>query len=380
MKPKTLVILLIILGVLAGGVTLLIHSRDAHSPSGGMGATLFEGLPINDIAAIHIKTPTAAVSLKKTADGWMIAERFGYRADFARLTDLVRTLKEIKIGRKFDASEEVVKRLALVPPDAAAAREGERGTRIWMTDSAGAPILDVVLGKTRTKDPQKGPPDGQYVMVSNSHEIYLIDKILSSFESGPTQWLEKSPVQVDDEAIRKIVCLGPDGTTVRYAVERPARGRDFLWKSPPTERDIKKSSLNRLVNVLSSLAIEDVETASEGSKTITGDGACCLDYTLFDGRVYRVHPSKGCSATISCRIQIEVHYDAPETQMDEDQKGPQSEGEGSAAAHGETEAPAADTAAQENDRLTRWVFTIPEWQYQAFFTDPEELLEKEAER
>jgi len=30
--------------------------------------------------------------------------------------------------------------------------------------------------------------------------------------------------------------------------------------------------------------------------------------------------------------------------------------------------------------LKPWVFTIPEWQYQAFFTDLEQMLEKETEK
>jgi hypothetical protein len=313
MKPKTLVILLVILGVLAGAGALLIHSRDAHSPSGEMGAYLFDKLPVNDIASIVIETPTTAVSLKKTGDSWIVEERFGYPADFSKLSDLVRTLREVKIGRKFDASDKVLKRLAMESPDDAGARTEEKGTRVRMTDSEGKSLLDMVLGKTRTRDRQKGPPDGQYVMVSDAPEIYLIDKILSSFESGPAEWLEKSPVQVNAGEIRKIACLGPDATTVNYAVERSARGKDFKWVSPPTDRNIKKSSLNRLSNALSSLKINDVEPASVASESIKGDGSVRLVYTLFDGRVYRVHTGKPCSATVPCRIRLEVGYEAPDT-------------------------------------------------------------------
>ncbi|MFO7598908.1 MAG: DUF4340 domain-containing protein, partial [Candidatus Desulfacyla sp.] len=221
MKPKTLVILLVILVVLAGAGALLIHSRDTRSSSGEMGAYLLEKLPVNDIASIVIKTPTSAVSLKRAADFWIVEERFGYPADFAKLSLFVRTLKEVKVGRKFDASDKVLKRLSIKSPEDADALDEEKGTRVRMTDAKGNLLLDMVLGKTRAKDPQKGPPDGRYVRVGEAPEIYLIDKVLSSFEGGAAEWLEKSPVRVDAGEIQKIACLGPGETPVRYLFERP---------------------------------------------------------------------------------------------------------------------------------------------------------------
>ncbi|PIW00826.1 MAG: hypothetical protein COW41_04310, partial [Deltaproteobacteria bacterium CG17_big_fil_post_rev_8_21_14_2_50_51_6] len=216
-----------------------------------MGAYLLEQLPVNDIASIVIETPTSAVSLKKPADSWIVEERFGYPADFAKLSEFVRILKEVKIGRKFDASEKVLKRLSIKSPDDADALDEEKGTRVRMTNSNGKCLLDMVLGKTRAKDPQKGPPDGQYVMMGEAPEIYLIDKILSSLEGGPAEWLEKSPVQVDAGEIQKITCLGPGETPVRYLFERTARGKDLELIKPATDLNIKKSSLNRLSNALS---------------------------------------------------------------------------------------------------------------------------------
>ncbi len=113
MKPKTLVILLVILAVLAGAGALLIHSGDTGTSSEEMGMYLIEKLPANDIGSVVIETPSSVVSLKKGDNIWVVQERFGYPADFARLSEVVRTLKEAKIGRKFDASEEILKRLSI---------------------------------------------------------------------------------------------------------------------------------------------------------------------------------------------------------------------------------------------------------------------------
>jgi len=377
MKPKTLVILLVVLAVLAGAGTLLIRSGDMRSPSGEMGAYLLEDLPVNDIASIIIKTPTSTVSLTRADHSWIVEERFGYPADFSKLSDFVRTLKEAKVGRKFSASDPVLQRLSIKSPEDGDAPEEETGTHVRMTNSEGKALLDMVLGKTRSKDPQKGPPDGQYVMLGDASEIYLIDKILSSFESGPADWLEKSPIRVDAGEIRKIACLGPGSPSVRYAFERPARGKDFVLTDPSTDKTIKKSSLNRLANALSSLKITDVDPSSASSEPIAKGASVRLDYTLFDGRVYGVAVGEECSPTVPCRIRIEVGY-YPSGPAEANGRA-ETEAVPSPEAKSE-EAKGVAEAREENERLKPWVFTIPEWQYQAFFTDLEQMLEKETEK
>jgi len=371
MKTKTFVILLISLGVLSGAVSLLIYSRDTRSRSGEMGTYLLEQLPANEIASIVIETPVAAVSLKQQADSWIVEERFGYPADFSKISDLVRTLKEAKVGRKFDASEKVLKRLSMKSPDEAGVSNEKKGSRIRMADAEGKPVLDMVLGKTRNRDPQKGPPDGQYIMLSNAPEIYLIDKILSPFESGPSEWLEKTPVDIDAGEIRKITSLGPDAATVRYAFERPGKGKDFALIDPSTDQNIKEPSLNRLANALSSLKIEDVETSANTLTSFAKDALARLDYALFDGRIYHVTLGKACSASVPCRIRLEVDYQPPGTVKEGGDEKANTNTPGEAA---------ATEAKKENERLKPWIFTIPEWQYKAFFTRVEELREQKAEK
>jgi hypothetical protein len=379
MKPKTLVILLVILAVLAGGGALLIHSRDTGSSSEEMGVTLLEKLPVNDIASVVIETPSSVVSLKKGDTIWIVEERFGYPADFAKLSEVVRTLKEAKVGRKFDASDEVLKRLSIKSPDADAPKE-EKGTRVRMTDAKGNSLLDMVVGKTRTRDPEKGPPDGQYVRVGDVPQICLIDKILSSLEAGPAEWLEKSPVKVDAAEIQKITCTGPGETSVRYAFARPAREKDFELIEPATQSTIKKSSLNRLSNALSSLKIEDVEPSSASPKAGDKDASARVDYTLFDGRVYQVYTGKTCSGEVPCRIRLVVGFQSSEPSKGEGEPAAATDEKAASASAKSEEQSAAVAATTENDRVTPWIYTIPEWQHQAFFTDLEQMLEKDPEK
>ncbi len=155
MKIKTLVILLIVLGVLAGAGALIIHLQNSSSSSGEMGAYLIEQLPANEVASIVIETPSNTVSLMKKGDSWVVEERFGYPADFSKISDLVRTLKQVKVGRRFESSEKILKRLSLKFPGDSETPEDGRGSRIRMKDKEGKPVLGILLGKTRMKGKEK---------------------------------------------------------------------------------------------------------------------------------------------------------------------------------------------------------------------------------
>ena len=378
MKIKTLIILLIVLGVLAAAGALIIHFQSGSTPSGEMGTYLLGQLPANEIASITIETPEHTVSLMKKGDLWVVEELFGYPADFPKISGFVRTLKQVKVGRKFESSEKVLKRLSLKSPGDTETPKDERGAWIRMKDKEGKPVMGILLGKTRIKGKEKKMPDGQYVMLSKDPEIYLIDTILTSFETGPSAWLEKSPVKVDTKEIQSISCMGPGGKLVRYRFERAGKDKDFELIDPPTNQKIKKSSLNRLSKALSSLQIEDVANPSAPPQSIEEKASPLLKYHLFNGLTYNVYPGKICSVTMPCYLRIEVDYQKPGT-VEGEKAEPTSSGKKKPATEKSHEELAA-AAKKQNARVSPWVYIIPEWQHNAFFTSLDQLLEKKAEK
>jgi flagellar basal body-associated protein FliL len=311
MKIKTLVILLIVLGILAAAGALIIHLQSSSTPSGEMGTYLLKQLPANEVASITIETPEHTVSLMKKGDLWVVEELFGYPADFPKISGLVRTLKQVKVGRKFESSEKVLKRLSLKSPGDTETPKDERGAWIRMKDKEGKPVMGILLGKTRIKGKEKKMPDGQYVMLSKGPAIYLIDTILTSFETDPSAWLEKSPVKVDTKEIQSISCMGPGGKLVRYKFERAGKDKDFELIDPSTKQKIKKSSLNRLSKALSSLQIKDVGNPSAPPQSVQKETSPLLKYHLFNGLTYNVYPGKTCSGTTPCYLRIDVDYQKP---------------------------------------------------------------------
>ena len=372
MNKKTLFILLVVLAVLVGvGRSILV--RNAVTPVGSvaMGSLLFETLPANEIASIVIKRPDDSVILVKNETGWVVENRFGYPADFSKITDLVRKVKQTQVGRKFPATEPVSKRLSLMPPDHKGSAETDKGTRILMKGKDETVVVDILLGNTRKKE-EKGIPDSQFVMLGEGQDIYLVDQIFSSFETAAPSWLKKRPVKVAEEDIQKIVCVGPDGT-VRYSFERAEKGKEFALVSPPTKGAVKQSDLNRLAGALTGLEIEDVADPSNPPESLAKGISPRLDFTLFDGITYHVYPGITCSPGIPCYLRIQVDYKSPTGQV-------AAVGNGVVSKEKENTADKSNRALtvkakKMNGRLAKWFFVVPERQHQAFFLTLGEMLE-----
>ncbi|EFK10037.1 conserved hypothetical protein [delta proteobacterium NaphS2] len=374
MNKKTVFILLVVLAILAAvGRSILIRNS---TPAGGdiMGSPLFTDFPANDIASVVIERPDDSVALVKDESGWIVESRFGYPADFSKLTDLIRKLKETKVGRKFPATESIKKRLSLAPPDYEKTDESEKATRVLMKDKKGTVLVDILLGVTR-KPEEKGIADSQFVMPGSGPDIYLVDQVFTPFAVGASAWLKKSPVKVAEADIRKITCTGPDGT-VRYIFERPEKGKAFELTSPPAKRAVEASSLNRLVGALTGLEIQDVADPATPPESLSQGISPRLDYTLFNGITYHVYPGLTCSPGLPCHLRLQVDFTPPADRTTSKEGGEASKKDKERAAEKIDGAPAAE-AASLNARLSPWFFVVPQWQHEAFFTTLGHMLEEE---
>lgn len=375
MNKKTLFILLVVLAVLAAvGRSILVRNSGAPAGSEVMGSLLFKDLPANDIAAVVIERPDDSVVLTKNESGWIVENRYGYPADFSKLTDLIRKMKETKVGRKFAATESVKKRLSLMPPNDEKANQLEKATHVAMKDESGKVVADVFLGSTRKRE-EKGIPDSQFVMLGKDADVYLVDQIFSSFATSAPSWLKKTPVDVKRDDIQKITCTGPDGK-VRYVFERPEKGKGFSLLNPATKRVVKQSAVNRLAGALTGLEIEDVADPATPPESVGQGISPRIDYALYNGMTYHVYPGLTCSPGIPCYLKLQVDFKPPAGKAAVKEGEKASEKKGDDAEEKSSGALMAETTAL-NARLSPWFFVVPQWQHEAFFTKLDEMLEEE---
>lgn len=373
MKTRTLVILLVVLGLLAGAGALIKYRTSA--PGGGevLGAKLLAELPANRIAAIYLLAPDNEVSLTRKDDKWVVKERFEYPADFDKIKDFVRKLKEVKIGRQFEADEEVMRRLSLKDPGASATPAGQQGARVELQDAQGKELAGLVLGSTRKPGGERDLPSGQYVKVRDKSMVYLIDEHFPNADWKPETWLQKDLVDMKADQVRRIAVWAMSGGELLYAFERSAEGGDLRLSSPPVTGKIKQSALNRLAGALSGLQLEDVVDPATTPESLGFKSAIRLDYHLFDGRLYRIYVSKTGTAGAACYTRVEVDYQtSPEPAEEENQE-----------AEKDNQRPSpeelARQAKQSNGRLAPWIFLLPQWKCDAFASDLGSLLAKAEE-
>ena len=211
MRGKTLTILLITLAVVAVAGVLLTRLKSSTPQDGSIGAPLLQGFRVNDIAAIQMKSTQASAALVRRGNGWVVADRHDYPADFSRLTEMVRQFKDLKVGNRFEASEETLKRLGLKDPGDPSAGAEEKALRVLLKDKDGTVIADIRLGKPRIAGDERGLPDGQYVRMGEDPTVFLVDKALNGYSANPSTWLDKKLVEVQAEEVKKIACTDTSG-------------------------------------------------------------------------------------------------------------------------------------------------------------------------
>lgn len=372
MKGKTLTILLITLAVVAGAGVLLIRSKSSSPLDGRIGEPLFLGLRINEITSVEMKGAEDKATLTRKDDRWAVTDRHDYPADFSRLTEMIRQIKDLKVGNRFEASDETLKRLGLKDPGDPSAGGEEKGLHVLLKDKNGAVIADIRLGKPRLPGDERGIPDGQYVRMGEDPTVFLVDRALSHYSADPSSWLDRNLVEVQAEEVKRITCIDSRGR-VLYGLERPERGKDLsLIMEIPKGKALDKGSVNRVSGGLPSLRLEDVEPEGQG---FDEKASLALEYQLFNGMIYRLYPDTACQEDKRCALRIRAEYQPP-AQSAEAQAQPGPSDEKSSTTPEKPSEEMVSRTKSSNSRFTQWVYYVPKWQHDNLLTSPEHLLQE----
>ncbi len=362
MRIKTLLILTAVLAVLIGAGVMMMRLDDKDTPSSTMGAYLIRDLPVNDIQQISIEGAAERVRLEKKSGKWVVGDRSGYPADFSRITDFVRALRDAKTGRRFEPSEATISSLRLLDPSTEDISDENKGIRVKLLNKDEKTLVNLLLGSRRSSE-SGGPSGGRYVSVEGSSAVYLIDKPLALCKPAPADWLDKDLLNIPASEIKSISCE-KDGVYL-YSFERDSSQDRFKTVVFPSGAKVDEQALKKLSGTLASFRIEDVIPASE----IGGDEfAACLEYRLFDGRQISICHGKKENGQSRPIVGISVDMGHADSDGQEsDQKAPDVQMD---------EETAAETA-ELQATVSRWVFVLSEWRLESLLTDPEELVAKE---
>ena len=347
MKLKTFLMLLLVMGVLAGAAFYLYFNDTIDNRSQQAGEKLIDALPLEKVSKIIITSNQEIIRLKKEDALWVLENRFGYLADFSAITNLVLRLKETIICRSFKASEDAVLRLGLTLPDPDSGNTEAESVGIEIRDFKDTVLAQVILGVTRAK--AVGSGDGNYVMFPKGDLIFLVDKHFNDVGKTSNDWIKENIIDVDKEEIQKIACFNADGSPV-YTLVRPEKGEWPAFEGITLEAALNLSRLDDIITPLSPMSILGVETDSVHSTIPDSVFPQYFEYTLYDGSLFKLAPGK------YVHDSGKVIYLLKAQQL----KGPDQ---------------APDQPTEPIDGVMQnWIYQIPKWKYERFIPKVEMYL------
>lgn len=340
MKTKTIGILAALALLLAGAS--LWHSLRSESSSAPdrAGQLLFPALRLEQIAAVEMTGGKEPLRLVRRDSGWQVESRFGYPAEFAHIARLLESLRDMRIGRQFDATAEVRQRLGLQAPGNGT--DADQAVRIRLTDAQGAVLAELLAGKNRGGDAAAATGAGQYVMVGEQPLVTLVDRELEPLsQTTGANWIDPVVIQLDAAEIAQLTCRRLRDNALLYVLTRAQQGqRPQLDGKPPADGKLLDFRIDQLLEAVAPLKSADVlDPAQAGS---VGEAGHRFEYRLFDGRVLTIRLG-GTLASNTERhwLRVDLGGAPPEVQQ----------------------------------RLAAWTYLIPTWQAELFLTDRNRFYE-----
>ena len=155
MKPRTLLILFIMLVVAVGGAFLLHRPADSYRQAQiTAGGLLLEGLDVNQVARLEIATSETTNRVLKTEKGWISPDLYGYPVDFQKLARELVKLSEVKAGQVIAGGVDYPEEFGLDP-------EGETSPgSLKLFDEQEELLAEVLIGDPRFPQGEAPAPGG----------------------------------------------------------------------------------------------------------------------------------------------------------------------------------------------------------------------------
>ncbi len=388
MSPRRLIVLVLLgLVVIAGAIWLSLERSLPRDTSIARHVLPALAGALNDISEVRIirAGDRAAVTLKRGAAGWQVAERAGYPADSSKVRKFLIDLSQL------ETVEEKTSNSKLYPQLGVEDVKDPKATGVRLELSGLKQPLSLIVGKTSGMR-------STFVRVADQAQSYLASPQLS-VDGEPANWLDRTLLDIAAARVQQAHVRAASGA--HYTVRRDTREQtDFTIPDLPKGRVLTSpTAANSASSALAGLTFDDVH-ALASDEDWTKDTAQ-TEFRLFDGTVITI---QGRAVDDKHWIRIGSSFDEALQQHFAASTAPAAKDSATASPAGTAAAPAntapkpaapsaavsaasapgaaAKSAAEvraESDALAKrasgWVYAIPGYKYDTIFRPLDQLLQ-----
>lgn len=300
---------------------------------------LYPGLldRVNEIARVEIDSARGRTVLARDGERWVVANRDGFPALLEQVKRTVVGIADLRVIEGKTRRPELYPRLGVEDPDA----EGANSRRVVLQDAGGRVLAALVIGKQRKGSAAQLAEPALYVRKVGEPQAMLVEGELA-LSATPRDWMDTALMDVEARRIRSITIEHPDGERVRLARARAAVENYAIEGLPEHSEPRSRALLTSLGTALEELRFDDV--AGAGSVPLPPGETTVTTYRSFDGLVVEARLAEIDGRTW---VAFDVRHD-PGT-------GRHAGGAGRDAAE------IAREAAALAERLSPWVYVLPEF-------------------
>ena len=218
----------------------------------------------------------------------------------------------------------------------------------------------------------------------------FVDKDFNFLDSDADHWIDKALLDIPPEKIARVDRIDPHSKAPLYSVRRPEKDKPAELLDAPEGKTVAPAKINRLMGALAAFQVDDVIDPETPAEKTGFDAGPCFKYALFDGTVYTLCLGKTVADNPDrTYLKVSVGFNPPPPAGDDAAAPEKSCPSGDVRRRGDKaeaapDAPSekADTpvdpalaAAEQDKKLSPWIFAVPKWKVDQLVADKADLLE-----
>ena len=367
MKKNQVLLCIAVAAVLGIAAIYFQISRSAAWNDVKTDQRLFQGLPINDIAKIQIRSSAATVTVEKKQNKWAVAERNDYPDDFDKIRDLARTLWQLKAVQSMQVGASQFERLKIAAPG----RGNDSGVEIDLKGENDSSIASLILGKTieQGEGATRGVTGRFVYNPATKDRVYVVGETFANLDPVTVgSWLDKTFIVPGE--IREID-QSPWSDNQGWKIVRDAPKAEWKLQEAQNGETLEKQFAQAVGNFTPSFM--DVRPASVSTDETGLNEPFRVELKTFDGFKYDFAIGKS-GAEKARYVKFQVGAEINPTRVPEPNESPDDKKKKDQ----EFDKKIAELRQRLEDekKLEQWVYLVPDWNLDQLMKRRDEILAK----